>query len=118
MVHETMGSRLRALREGAGYSLAKIAEATGFSKNTIHKWEQDVMVPQAASLAKVAEFLKVEPAYLAFGVVQHRPTHQRLTEAVNLLNEKEAELILQVVQKFLAPRAVVTKNGNGNGKNK
>ena len=118
MVNETMGSRLRALREGAGYSLAKIAEATGFSKNTIHKWEQDVMVPQAASLAKVAEFLDVEPAYLAFGVVKHRPTHQKLTEAVNLLNDTEADLILQVVNKFLSPRTVTNGNGNGNGKKK
>lgn len=95
---------MRALREGAGYSLANIAEATGFSKNTIHKWEQDIMLPEPKSLAKVAEFLEVEPAYLAFGVVKHRPTHQKLTEAVNLLNDSEADLVLQVVQKFLSPR--------------
>jgi alcohol dehydrogenase YqhD (iron-dependent ADH family) len=62
------------------------------------------MVPRAQSLAKVAEFLDVEPAYLAFGVVKHRPTHQKLTEAVNLLNDSEADLVLQVVQKFLSPR--------------
>jgi len=115
-MNETLGSRLRALREGSGYSLAKVAEATDFAKNTIHKWEQDVMVPQAQSLAKVAEFLDVEPAYLAFGVVKHRPTHQKLTEAVNLLNDDEANLMLQVVHKFLSPRTVT--NGNGSGKKK
>jgi alcohol dehydrogenase YqhD (iron-dependent ADH family) len=70
------------------------------------------MVPQAQSLAKVAEFLDVEPAYLAFGVVKHRPMHQKLTEAVNLLNDDEADLMLQVVHKFLSPRTVT----NGNGK--
>jgi len=112
MATETLGSRLRALREGAGLSLGKIAEATGFAKNTIHKWEQDVMVPQAPSLGKIAEFLDVEPAYLMFGVVKHKPTHQKLTEAVNLLNDAEAELVLQVVHKFLSPRLLT------NGKKK
>jgi transcriptional regulator with XRE-family HTH domain len=101
---ETLGSRMRALREGAGYSLANVAEATGFSKNTIHKWEQDIMVPQAKNLEKIAEFFDVEQAYLVFGVIKRRPTHQKLTEAVNLLNDSEADLVLQVVQKFLSPR--------------
>jgi transcriptional regulator with XRE-family HTH domain len=107
---ETLGSRMRQLREGAGLSLQKVADATGFAKNTIHKWEQNVMAPNGKNLALIAEFLNVEPAYLAFGVVKHRPTHQKLTEAVGLLNESEAELALAVIQKFLTPRATINKN--------
>jgi len=106
---ETLGSRMRQLREGAGLSLQKVADATGFAKNTIHKWETDVMAPNGKNLARIAEFLNVEPAYLAFGVVKHRPTHQKLSEAVGLLNESEAELTLAVVQKFLTPRAKINE---------
>jgi transcriptional regulator with XRE-family HTH domain len=53
---ETMGKRLKRLREGAKMTQAELAERTGIPLGTIRNWEQDVREPrlgQAVSMARV-----------------------------------------------------------------
>ena len=110
----SLGSRLASLRAGLGLSLQNVADGIGISKNTVHKWERDEMVPSGPNVAKLADFLQVEPAYLAYGVVKNKPANRELAEAITLLNKDEAQLVLMLVNKILSPRTeVVTRNGNG-----
>ena len=108
----SLGSRLASLRAGLDLSLQNVADGIGISKNTVHKWERDEMVPSGTNTAKLAAFLQVEPAYLAYGVVKNKPTHKELSEAIGLLNDNEAELVLMLVKKIMNPRTeVVPRNG-------
>jgi transcriptional regulator with XRE-family HTH domain len=61
----TTGERIRKSREEIGMSQSKLAELCGVAKQTIYKYEKDIItnIPMD-NLKKVASILRVTPAYL------------------------------------------------------
>jgi len=62
---QTVGTKLKALREKAGMSLGQLAEASGVNKVTILRLERDEFTrPNADKLIPLAAALGVDPAEL------------------------------------------------------
>jgi transcriptional regulator with XRE-family HTH domain len=62
---QTVGTKLKALREKAGLSLGQLAEASGVNKVTILRLERDEFTrPRAEKLTALAKALGVDPVQL------------------------------------------------------
>ena len=64
---ETLGTRLKALREAAGLSRRALASLAGANDQAIGLWERGRRVPQASSVRRLAEALGVPPDALTGG---------------------------------------------------
>lgn len=112
--------RLKTARLIAGLSLRQLEEAL-FNKvtyNSINKYEKGLMQPETGTILRLAEVLKVTPAYffetnsIELGEISFRK-HNSLTEAeVELIKEKtkdkvqryiEAERLLNISKAFNNP---------------
>ena len=80
----TLGTRLKALREGAGLSQRALARLAGTDSETIGRWEAGG-TPRAGTLRKVAAALGVPPDALAggSGAVGVEPTAGGLPPALH-----------------------------------
>ena len=56
---ETMGQRLKQLREQAGMSQAALAKASGVPLGTLRNWEQDLRSPMLLTAGLVARALRI-----------------------------------------------------------
>jgi transcriptional regulator with XRE-family HTH domain len=56
---QTMGKKLRELREAAGMTQITLAKASGVPLGTLRNWEQDLRAPMLATAGLVARALKV-----------------------------------------------------------
>lgn len=63
-VDETMGQRLRRLREDQELSMVRLAQRLGVSKQTLWNWETDRTLPQPRFLAALAAALAVKETEL------------------------------------------------------
>jgi transcriptional regulator with XRE-family HTH domain len=64
---ETMGQRLRRLREQRVYTQKGLAEVAGVHYVSLAKIEADKSDPHASTIRKLAAALDVSPEYLKFG---------------------------------------------------
>lgn len=62
---ETLGARLRRLRQARGLSLAGLAQAAGLSKPSIWAWENGTTAPRRTSLLALARALDVPEQQLS-----------------------------------------------------
>jgi transcriptional regulator with XRE-family HTH domain len=69
----TLGTRLRALREGAGLSQRALASRAGVAPETVARLEGDRTPTRPATLRKIAAALGVPPEVLAGGHVSAEP---------------------------------------------
>lgn len=56
----TLGEQIYNLRKKKGLSQEKLAEMTGVSRQTVHKWESDIVQPTVGNLASLAEALDID----------------------------------------------------------
>lgn len=61
---ETIGSRITALREKAGWSQRKLAELLGVSHVSIQNWEKGSSIPNGLELVKIADLFSVSTDFL------------------------------------------------------
>lgn len=61
---ETFKQRLKELREEAGVSMQKLAEAVGASNAAVCKWENGIAEPKVCYIIKLAEFFDCSTDYL------------------------------------------------------
>ncbi|HEX3286567.1 MAG TPA: cupin domain-containing protein [Mycobacterium sp.] len=59
-----IGTKIRLLRQGAGFSLQHLADRSGVSAAAIHKIERNSMVPTITTLMKLARALDRSVSYL------------------------------------------------------
>jgi len=59
-----VGTNIRYWRERRSYDQAELARLTGFGVNTLNRIERGLNQPRRATVRKLAEFLKVDPAVL------------------------------------------------------
>lgn len=62
---ETKGQKLRKLREEKGFTLQEVGDLVGESKQTIHKYERDIItnIP-SSNVEKLAKLFSVSPSYI------------------------------------------------------
>lgn len=65
--HQTIGQRIKELRELKGLTQAELGEKLFVSDKTVSKWEKDKSEPDSASLVKIAECFNVTLDYLLTG---------------------------------------------------
>ncbi len=65
--HETLGSRIKRLRNARGFTMRGLAENVGVSKPTLWKWEGDQVRPRHETMQRLAEELDVSELELVYG---------------------------------------------------
>lgn len=63
----TIGERIRAVRQKAGLSLDRFAEALGYSRRALINWEQNAAEPPIGILAKLRNLYDVDPEWVVMG---------------------------------------------------
>jgi len=75
----TIGQRIRAVRQQAGLSLDRFAEALGYSRRALINWEQGAAEPPVGILRKLRNLYDIDPEWLIRGAdlmprSRYRPT--------------------------------------------
>ena len=65
--HETLGSRIKRLRNARGFTIRGLAEKVGVSKPTLWKWEGDQVRPRHETMQRLAQELEVSELELVYG---------------------------------------------------
>ena len=65
--HETLGSRIKRLRNARGFTMRGLAEQVGVSKPTLWKWEGDQVRPRHETMQRLADELEVSELELVYG---------------------------------------------------
>jgi transcriptional regulator with XRE-family HTH domain len=63
----TIGQRIRAVRQQAGLSLDRLAEALGCSRRALINWEQNAAEPPIGLLPKLRDLYDVDPEWIIRG---------------------------------------------------
>lgn len=61
---ETLGEKLRTLRDAKRKTQAEVAQAIGVHKSSISFWELDINEPKAGYIKKLAQYFGVSADYL------------------------------------------------------
>lgn len=75
-IPKTLGERIaqarreKGVREHRDITRVDVAEAVGVVPSAVTFWETDEKSPREDTLAKVADYLGVTPAYLRYGVTE------------------------------------------------
>lgn len=67
-VPQTVGSRIREIREAKAMTQNDVAKMLGLSRAAIAQWEGDTTSPSIHTVAEVAKLLETSPQWLAFGI--------------------------------------------------
>jgi len=63
----SIGERIRAVRQRAGLSLDRFADALGYSRRALVNWEQNAAEPPIGVLAKLRKIYDVDPEWVVLG---------------------------------------------------
>lgn len=69
---DTIGSRIKKLREAKGYSMGKLEEAIEASRGSVNQWEKDRNVPGGKAVISLAKFFNVSTDYILLGVEMNK----------------------------------------------
>ena len=94
-----LGEKIRALRKGK-FTQEQLAEKVGVHINTILRWERGDRVPDANSLAKIAEVLETTPSELLDkDKNSFAPSKENVQEVKHAIHEPPAEKHLTLDEK-------------------
>lgn len=84
---ESIGSKLKTLRKGRGYSQVELAIRLGLSRATISNYETNRRSPHLSELRRFAEFYGVSLDY--FGIESQDESFELLARARSVLGNKD-----------------------------
>jgi transcriptional regulator with XRE-family HTH domain len=65
---ETMGNRIKRLREARNLTVQELADKVGVSRSLVYQWEDDSVAGiRPANFVLLCQTLKTDPAYLVWG---------------------------------------------------
>lgn len=104
----TTGEKIRMLREESGISQVELGERIGESKQTIYKYEHDIIynIPRD-KIEAIADILDVSPAYL-FNWQENRYRVTRLTEVPSDIASVLNQAITEMAEQTRYPIDVLT----------
>ena len=88
---ETVGERIRNLRQRSGLEQRELADRLGYkSDTTISKWEKGINLPTGAKLIKLSNILNTSVDYILHGidVKNQEPDLEELLDGVMLFGGK------------------------------
>lgn len=95
-IKNTIGSRIKLARKGAGYTQEQLAEKLGVSFQAISSWERDEFIPDTWNLIELAKALEVSVSSL----VEDRNNYSFNT-VKNLYNWEHMKTYVQTTAKSL-----------------
>jgi Zn-dependent peptidase ImmA (M78 family)/DNA-binding XRE family transcriptional regulator len=116
-----IAQKLKALREKYGYSLQELADLIGVSRQSIHKFENDIVNPSSETLLKLSEIFAVPYGYFFSSEVQltlenirfrdkhaiphrdHVEAHIKTEVLKYVIRLKELETLLNMAKPFENP---------------
>ena len=100
---DTLGSRLKSLREEKNLTLEQVANCVGTTKVSIGRYEKDEREPKSEMLNLLADFFHVSVDYLLGRTTIQEPTltefKPKLTEKYKINIEKEALQMIENIDK-------------------
>ena len=82
----SLGQRIRAARESAGFTQENLAEAVGVSRTAVARWEGDDIEPKLQNLISIAELLHVSTDFL-LGIRNNSNVSDLSDDAAAALNQ-------------------------------
>ncbi len=97
----SIGRRITELRNEQKISQNQLAQAMDVSRQAVSKWENDLSVPDAAKMIRLAQILNTDIEYLSTGrvVVPTRPPI--VLETVKTVEKVVEKPVIQVVEKIV-----------------
>lgn len=91
---ESMGDRIKKLREARGLTQEQLAEKASFASGTISKWEIGAQPIGKQALIKLAQFFNVSVDYLlGLEVITPTPLKNPLDDMLNELANMDPDLV-------------------------
>lgn len=106
---DTLGSRLKHLREENGFTLEYVATSLNTTKTSIARYEKNDREPKSEMISALADFYNVSTDYLLgrqsdLDIESEDTYSEDVLEAAELfgeLSETQKEVILKLIEEFL-----------------
>lgn len=89
----SLAEKIKALREGAGYTQAEVARMLGISRSGVNAWEMGLSVPSTQYVVELAKKFDVSTDYL-LGI------ESTSTISVKGLTEKQVAVLIETIECF------------------
>lgn len=104
---ETIGSRIKILRESFGYSMGRLEEALQVSRGSVNQWEKNKSIPGGKAIIALANFFNVSTDYILLGTEKNRQQHITNSNAIVEFSESEKNFLEKVRQLTNEERAKI-----------
>ena len=91
---ETIGERIKKLRESHNLTSAQFGEIAGVTKGAVSQWESDITDPKAMPLMKISRDFNISIDYLLFGEDENED-QTKINELINKLKVAEKQGLLK-----------------------
>jgi transcriptional regulator with XRE-family HTH domain len=81
----TIGERIKHLRDKAGYSMGKLEKELGFAGGSFDKWEKDRSVPGGKALIELSNFFNVTVDWILTGEGSRQASEPITPQGLELL---------------------------------
>jgi len=95
------GKRIKELRTAHKLSLRALAEKLDVSHTAIAEWEKGAAYPNKRNVNALCEAFNVQPSFILTGVQIKDTDGQRLVNQIDLLNDKDKQLVSSIVDRLL-----------------
>lgn len=106
----TIGERIKYLRDRYGYSMGKLEKELGFSGGSFDKWEKDKSIPGGKALIELSNFFSVSVDWILTGENKQQASESIPPETLELLakfyqlSEKQQGIIEGRIEEMLSDR--------------
>lgn len=90
---ETIGLRLKKLRESRKLSMGKLEEAVQVSRGSVNQWEKDKSIPGGKAIIALANFFNVSTDYILLGTENNQREVQELSEITIQVSATEYDFV-------------------------
>ena len=97
----TFGKRIAALRKERGWSQKDLGEILDMGPVTLHRYENDQIIPSVMVAARIAEALGVTIDFLVNGEKEGADTTNERLAAFEKLDARDQECVLAVLEAFV-----------------
>lgn len=95
------GKRIKELRTAHKLSLRALAEKLDVSHTAVAEWEKGAVYPNKRNVNALCEVFNVQPSFILTGVQIKDTDGQRLVNQIDLLSNKDKQLVSSIVDRLL-----------------
>ena len=87
-----IGLLIKTLREGEGYSKAKLADLVPCGSSTLEQWESGSVLPKQSNVVRLAEIFRTSPQNIVMGMSCLSTSENETPEQAELTNQVLSEI--------------------------